>query len=113
MIFFLFNSERAIQAEAKLIILYDHRLFGRQMHYIWKRFVNVVFVRQIEHTFHGNRSSASNTVFELSTVPYPLAINEVFVTKRLTFWSNGRFQHNTQLNLDKTNNLDGNENDLQ
>lgn len=102
-----FYSERAIHSEAKLIILHDYRLFGRQMHYIWKRFVNVVFVRQYEHNFRGNRTSSNGTAFELTTVPYPLPINEVFVTKRLNFWRNGRYQHGKKLNLDKTGDLEG------
>lgn len=77
------------------------------MHYIWKRFVNVIFVRQYEHSFRGNRSSTNITAFELSTVPYPLPIKQVFVTKRLDFWRNGRYQHGAKLGLDKTSNLEG------
>lgn len=101
------DRTRVINAEAKLIILHDYRLFGPQMHYIWKRFVNVIFVRQYEHSFHGNRSSTNGTAFELTTVPYPLPINEVFVTRRLNFWRNGRYQHGKKLNLDKTGDLEG------
>lgn len=77
------------------------------MHYIWKRFVNVIFVRQYEQFLHGNRSSTTETAFELTTVPYPLPINEIFVTKRLDFWHNGRFQHGRKLNLKKTGDLEG------
>lgn len=80
------------------------------MHYIWKRFVNVVFVRQYEQSFRGNRSSTNNgTAFELTTVPYPLPIGSVFVTKRIDFWRNGRYQKGTKLNLDKTSDLEGND----
>lgn len=88
-------------------MLHDYRLFMFQMHYIWKRFVNVIFVRQYEHTFRGNRSSTNSTAFELTTVPYPLPIGSVFVTKRLDFWRNGRYQHGLKLNLDKTSDLEG------
>lgn len=78
------------------------------MHYIWKRFVNVIFVRQYEQSFKGNRTSATNnTAFELSTVPYPLPIRQVFVTKRLDFWRNGRYRYGTKLNIDKTSDLEG------
>lgn len=77
------------------------------MHYIWKRFVNVVFVRQYEHSSRGNRTSTNGTAFELTTVPYPLPINEVFVTKRLNFWHNGRYQHGKKLSLEKTGDLEG------
>lgn len=91
-------------------MLHDYRLFGMPMHYIWKRFVNVVFVRQYEQSFRGNRSSVNNgttTAFELTTVPYPLPIGSVFVTKRLDFWRNGRYQKGVKLNFDKTTDLEG------
>lgn len=77
------------------------------MHYIWKRFINVIFVRQYELSFHGNRSSTNSTAFELTTVPYPVPIGDVFVTKRIDFWRNGRYQHASNLTFDKTSNLDG------
>lgn len=89
-------------------MLHDYRLFGIQMHYIWKRFVNVIFVRQYEQSFRGNRSvSLNNTAFELSTVPYPLPIRQVFVTKQLDFWHDGRYRHGVKLNVDKTSDLEG------
>lgn len=91
----------------RLVILNDYRLFVPHMHYIWKRFVNVVFVRQYEQSFRGNRSSSNNTAFELLTVPYPLPIRQVFVTKRLDYWRNGRYRHGIKLNIDKTKDLKG------
>lgn len=103
----MISSERAISPRAKLIILHDYRLFGRQMHYIWKRFINVIFVRQYDHSFRGNRTSTNSTAFELTTVPYPSPINEIFVTKRLDLWRNGRYQRGTKLDVEKSNNLEG------
>lgn len=76
------------------------------MHYIWKRFINVIFVRQYEHSFRGNRSLRSSS-FELSTVPYPLPIKQVFVTRNLDFWRDGRFRRGIKLTADKTRNLKG------
>lgn len=102
-----FHSERAISTRARLIILHDYRLFGEQMHYIWKRFVNIIFVRQYEHNFRGNRSSTNSSAFELTTVPYPMPMNGIFVSKRIDFWRNGKYQHGTKLNMDQTSNLKG------
>lgn len=102
-----FGSHRAVSTRAKLIILHDYRLFRRQMHYIWKRFINVIFVRQYIHSFRGNRSSSNSTAFELTTVPYPSPISDIFVTKRIDFWRNGKYQHGTRLTVDKTHNLGG------
>lgn len=94
-----------------MIVLHDYRLLQIQMHYIWKRFVNVIFVRQYEqNSFRGNRTTSvlNSTAFELSTVPYPLPIGQVFVTKRLDFWRNGRYRHGIKLNVEKTDDLEGN-----
>lgn len=100
----LISSKRAISAKAKLIILHDFRLFTPLHHYIWKRFVNVIFVRR-----HETTSTKPNTTefYELSTVPYPIPINEIFVSKHLDFWRNGRFRKGAQLIEDRTKNLAG------
>lgn len=103
----LIHSERAISPRVKIIMLHDYRLFANQMHYIWKRFVNVVFIRQYEQSFRSNRTATNGTAFELTTVPYPLPIRQVFVTKRLDFWRNGRYRHGIKLNIDKTKDLEG------
>lgn len=104
---FTFHRERAIDTQAKLIILHDYRLFVPHMFYIWRRFVNVIFIRQHESwTGRGNFTKASNS-FELATVPYPLPIKRIFVTKNLDFWRNGRFRRGGKLISDKTYNLNG------
>lgn len=101
-------SERAIDTGVSLIILYDYRLFLPSMHYIWKRFINVIFVQQYEQTSRqNNRLSSNKTIFELKTVPYPSPIKQVFVTKTIDFWRNGKYRFGTKLNVDKTKNLNG------
>lgn len=76
--------------------------------------MNVIFLRQFEQSFRGNRSSSSNSSaiqsgvsFELVTVPYPLPIKDVLVTRSLDFWNNGRYRRGTKLTNDKTKNMDG------
>lgn len=97
-------SKRAISAKAKIIMLHDFRLFTPRHHYIWKRFVNVIFVRRYEDKI---TKSNSTELYELSTVPYPMPINEIFVSKNLDFWRNGRFRKATKLVGDRTKNLSG------
>lgn len=70
--------------------------------------MNVIFVRQYQQSFRGNRSSSNSIAFELTTVPYPLPIRQVFVTKRLDFWRNGRYRYGVKLNIDKITDLEGN-----
>lgn len=106
--FSLACSERAIDTRVKFLILHDYRLFGQRMHRIWRRFINVIFLREYEQHFRrNNRTGLSRTSFELSTVPFPYPIKRVFVTKSLDFWQNGKYRHGTKLNIDKTGDLAG------
>lgn len=112
-VIFHFNnlfSERAIDPSVRLIVLHDNRLFISRMHYLWKRFINVIFVRQYEqiNRISNRRFTGNRTTFELTTVPYPMPISELFVTKTLDFWRNGKYRYGTKLNIDKTKNLQGN-----
>lgn len=70
---------RLINTRAKIIMLYDDRLFEREMHFVWKRIVNVVFIR--------NRDTKHRTRYELSTVPFPERIQEVYVSRIINYWS--------------------------
>lgn len=106
---FLRYSERAIDTRVRFLVLHDYRLFGQRMQHIWKRFINVIFVREYEQHFRkNNRTGTSRISFELSTVPFPYPIKRnIFVTKNLDFWQNGKYRHGTKLNTDKTRNLAG------
>lgn len=57
---------------------------------------------------HSSKSNSNATeLYELSTVPYPMPINGIFVTKHLDFWRNGRFRQGNKLIDDRTRNLAG------
>lgn len=79
------------------------------MHYLWKRFINVIFVRQYEQSNRNSnrRFTGNKTAFELTTVPYPMPISELLVTKTIDFWRNGKYRYGTKLNIDKTKDLQG------
>lgn len=80
------------------------------MHFIWKRFINVIFIRESEPTMRKNRTLSAT--FELLTVPYPFPIKEIFVSKHLDLWRNGHYRRGVKLDLDKTRNLEGSLNNL-
>lgn len=91
---------RILNTRAKFIILFDYRLLSADMHYIWKRIVNVVFIKQVDKK-NGN-------LFELNTVPFPSALGPVFVSKRLNFWRTGRYRYAVgSFFEDKTMDLNG------
>lgn len=99
----LVDRERAISVEANVIMLHEYRLFRPHMFHVWKRFVNVIFIRQLEHTIRGKKK----TVYELATVPFPLPISKIFVTRNIDFWQDGRFRRGGKLIKDKNKNMYG------
>lgn len=86
--------------------MHDYRLFAPDLHYVWRRLVNVVFVRQYDRSSRAGVRTAA-TWFELSTVPFPVAVRGVLVPRRLDFWRSGRFQVGARLAADKIANLRG------
>jgi hypothetical protein len=78
--FFRFTDyHRLLNTKANIITLHDYRLFTSNLLYIWKRIVNVLFIRKCDME-HGQW-------FELSTVPFPARIKEIFVSKIVNYWT--------------------------
>lgn len=71
------DYHRLLDTRAKIVMLHDYRLFTSEMFFIWKRIVNVVFIKKHEN----------HRWYELSTVPFPARIQEVFVARVVNFWS--------------------------
>lgn len=65
--------------------------------------MNVLFVKENEFSRRGNVSTG--TWFELTTVPFPLPIKDVYVDKKLDSWRSGRYQRGAKLFDNKLNNL--------
>nr|ARO70548.1 antennal ionotropic receptor 68a-2 [Dendrolimus punctatus] len=98
------DRHRILDTRAKYIMLHDHRLFHSDLHYLWKRIVNVIFLKYHRKITGVQKSKAW---FDLSTVPFPNPIQGVFVPRRVDIWSKGKFHYNRSLFKDKTNNLNG------
>lgn len=73
------DYHRLINTRASIIMLHDNRLFVADLHYIWKRLVNVMFIRKCD-TKHG-------AWYEMSTVPFPARIDDLFLSRVVNFWS--------------------------
>ncbi|XP_073943627.1 glutamate receptor ionotropic, delta-2-like [Choristoneura fumiferana] len=98
------DRHRVLDTRAKYIMLHDFRLFHSDLHYIWKRIVNIVFLRYHKKILGSTKGKAW---FDLSTVPFPNPIKNVFVSRRVDIWRNGRFHYNRPIFADKTKNLNG------
>lgn len=95
-----------IDTRANFLMLYDPRLFYPNLHYLWKRIVNVIFIRSYKGPQDQVRQKAS---FELSTVPFPNPIRGILVPKRVDIWRIGKFKTEINLFADKTVDLKGQE----
>ncbi|XP_018568048.1 glutamate receptor ionotropic, kainate 5 [Anoplophora glabripennis] len=92
---------RILNSLAKYIFLYDDRLFEEKLFYLWRKIINVVFIRRFEGKSTANGKKRSPW-FELSTVPFPSQIHRVLVPKRLDIWTHSKFRKDTDLFRDKT-----------
>ncbi|KAJ8912928.1 hypothetical protein NQ315_017258 [Exocentrus adspersus] len=92
---------RVLNTLSKYILLYDNRLFEEKLFYLWRRIINVIFIRRFEgrSTTSGKQSFPW---FELSTVPFPSQIKNVLIPKRLDIWAKSKFRKGTNLFRDKT-----------
>ncbi|KAG8222399.1 hypothetical protein J437_LFUL003020 [Ladona fulva] len=74
------DRNRELDTRANFILLYDSHLFHPEFQYIWKKIVNVIFLRPHLH---------STPWFEILTVPFPFFDNK---TKLVDIWSRGVFR---------------------
>jgi hypothetical protein len=73
------DQRRLLNSKANFIMLHDYRLFIRENHYLWKRMINVIFIRKHEAERRKNW-------YELSTVPFPASIRGVYVSRVLNYF---------------------------
>ncbi|XP_056639121.1 uncharacterized protein LOC130446737 isoform X1 [Diorhabda sublineata] len=94
------DRNRAISTLSKYILLYDNRLFHKEMIYLWKKLINVVFIK----THNGKRTEDENEFiwFEIATVPFPLPTTNTLLLKRLDIWTQSKFRKGNDLFKDKT-----------
>ncbi|XP_066157324.1 glutamate receptor ionotropic, delta-1-like [Euwallacea fornicatus] len=95
---------RVLNTRAKYIVLLDNRLFEEKLHYLWKRIINVIFIKK--HTSKkGSDKPAKSDWYELATVPFPINFGSTLVPRRLDIWTKRKFRKGTDLFKDKTADL--------
>ncbi|XP_066249306.1 ionotropic receptor 21a-like [Euwallacea similis] len=95
---------RVLNTRAKYIILLDNRLFERKLHYLWKRIINVVFIKK-HIGKKGLDKPAKSDWYELTTVPFPINFGNTLIPRRLDIWTKKKFRKGTDLFKDKTADL--------
>lgn len=81
------------------MILWDHRLFHKDLHYLWKRIVNVIFIREYGGIKKIGTVRKAIPWFEISTVPFPAPIKGILVPRRLDIWRQSKFRTGKSLLL--------------
>jgi hypothetical protein len=101
-----YSRHRVLDTRAKFILLHDHRLFHPSLHYLWKKIVNVIFLRQ-----HGRSVLMGHQItsswYDISTVPFPSPIHNTFILHLLDTWHHGKFHSGADLFREKTSDLRG------
>lgn len=82
------DKHRLIDTRAKFVMNFDYRLISASMLYIWRRIINVIFIREIK----DKRKTDGFPTFELLTVPFPYPLQNVFVERSVDVWKKGRFK---------------------
>ncbi|CAH1154078.1 unnamed protein product, partial [Phaedon cochleariae] len=96
---------RALDTLSKYILLYDHRLFEEKLFYLWKKIINVIFIRKYSSRTFKNNNKNDLSWFEITTVPFPVPITQVMIPRRLDIWTQSKFRKNEELFSAKTSDL--------
>nr|XP_023027160.1 uncharacterized protein LOC111515158 [Leptinotarsa decemlineata] len=93
---------RALDTMSKYILLFDIRLLDKTLFYLWKRIINVIFIKE-----HAVIDSSGNDLswFEIMTVPFPLPINNILIPWKVDIWAHSKFRKGAELFRDKTSDL--------
>lgn len=90
------------------MLLYDSRLFKPELHYIWNRIINVVFVRRYNTYKYRSGERILTERIDLTTVYYPSRQRDVTEIKYIDTWYDGRLRYGNNHYMSKTTNLQGN-----
>jgi hypothetical protein len=104
---FDFHRERLINTRGYFLLLYDNRLFRPELHYIWNRIINVVFVRRYNMYSYRSGEYIIKERIDLNTVQYPSRTTDIMMTKHIDTWYDGRLHYSNHY-VSKTKDLHGN-----
>ncbi|XP_017080297.1 uncharacterized protein LOC108114054 isoform X2 [Drosophila eugracilis] len=89
-------DNRSLNLQKKFILLYDSRLFERDMIHLWSVFVGTIFLKR-----------ELDNKFTISTIAFPGILSGVLVLKNIANWELGKGVNGRILFADKTGNLYG------
>ncbi|KAL0099819.1 hypothetical protein PUN28_019910 [Cardiocondyla obscurior] len=102
------EGERLINTRGYFLLLHDSRLFRPELHYIWNRIVNVVFVRRYNTYKYRSGERFTAERIDLNTVYYPSQTRDFTAIKYIDTWQNGKLRYGNDHYMPKTTDLRGN-----
>lgn len=99
------ERERLINTRGLFLLLYDLRLFQLNLYYLWKKIINVVFIRQYNAYKHRSGEISLKERIDLNTVYFPPRKRRLTATKYIDTWYQGKLRYGTNHFTEKTNNL--------
>lgn len=106
--FHYFCRGRLINTRGYFLLLHDNRLFRPELHYIWNRIINVVFIRRYNTYKYRSGERVSVERIDLNTVYYPSRTRDFTAIKYIDSWQDGKLRYGNNHYLPKTTNLHGN-----
>ncbi|XP_018348006.1 PREDICTED: ionotropic receptor 21a-like isoform X3 [Trachymyrmex septentrionalis] len=102
------EGKRLLNTRGYFLLLYDNRLFKPELHYIWNRIVNVVFIRQYGTYKYRSGERIPVKRIDLNTVYYPSRSRDFKAMKYIDTWQDGKLRYGNNHYVPKTTNLYGN-----
>ncbi|XP_015174946.1 PREDICTED: uncharacterized protein LOC107065607 [Polistes dominula] len=101
------EREELINTHGFFLLLHDYRLFISDMHYIWNRIINVIFVRQYEPYKYRSGDTSIRPIIHLETVYFPSQKKKFVITKYLDTWYHGKFRYGKDHFVQRISDLKG------
>ncbi|CAL1688604.1 unnamed protein product [Lasius platythorax] len=102
------EKERLLNTRGYFLLLHDNRLFRPELHYIWNRIINVVFVRRYNTYKYRSGERIADERIDLNTVYYPSPTRDFTAIKYIDTWRDGKLRYGNDHYVSKTRDLRGN-----
>nr|XP_031828917.1 ionotropic receptor 21a-like isoform X2 [Nomia melanderi] len=99
------KNERLINTRGLFLLLYDHRLFQPNLHYLWNRIINVLFIRQYNAYRHRSGEKVFKKRIDLYSVYFPSQGKRITFTKYIDTWYHNKLRYSINHFIKKTSNL--------
>ncbi|XP_029043114.2 ionotropic receptor 21a-like isoform X2 [Osmia bicornis bicornis] len=99
------ERKRLINTRGLYLLLHDHRLFQPNLHYLWNRIINVIFIRRYNAYKHRSGEKSFKERIDLDTIYFPPRKEKFTKTKCIDTWYKGKLRYGSNHFTEKTTNL--------